>query len=501
MVGGVTDLFTNSVGLPWLSAIVFLPLLGGVAVLVNGRRPGWCRWLSLAVTVLDLCLILPLLGMDARPQTEIPGQWLLAGDSPWIEALHVHYSLAADGVSVMLILLAAILGVLCVLVSWQEITQKVALFHFFLLAMQTGVLGVFLATDLFLFYLFWEMQLIPMFFLIGVWGHEQRIHATVKFVLFTITGSLLMLLALMGVYLVHGQDGGHFSFSLMALVNTTYSRPVELLLFAAFALAFAIKVPVVLVHTWLPDAHTEAPTAGSVILAGVLLKTGAYGLFRIAFPLFPHAAAIAAPWLLSVGLAGMFYAGWIALAQQDLKRLVAYSSVAHMGLIVVGLAVWNTTTVTGSLLQMLNHGVTTSALFIMVGMLDARLHTRKLSQLGGLWKVLPVWSGFFLFFVLASLGLPGLNNFIGELIILVGAFRNHPWVAAAGFLGLLWTLIYCLRMLDQSLWGECRPQLKASDLGWREVIILIPLLVLVLWLGIYPMPVLTILQSAVTGLR
>jgi NADH-quinone oxidoreductase subunit M len=497
----VTDLFTKQMTFPWLSAILFLPFLGALVVLALRRRPDWCRWLSLIVALVDLCLILPLLSMDLGPQPGVVGQWLMTEDVLWIDALHVHYSLAVDGVNVMLILLTAILGVLSVLVSWTEITRKVAAFHFFLLTMQTGILGVFLATDLFLFYLFWEMQLVPMFFLIGVWGHENRIHATVKFVLFTIAGSLLMLLALMGVYLVHGQHSGQFSFALMKLVGTPYPGPVELLLFAAFALAFVIKVPLVPLHTWLPDAHTEAPTAGSVILAGVLLKTGTYALFRIAFPLFPYAAQIATPWIMALGLAGMFYAGWIALAQQDLKRLVAYSSIAHMGLIIVGLTVWSRVAVTGSLLQMINHGLTTSALFILVGMLDQRLHTRKLSHLGGLWKVLPVWSGFFFFFVLASLGLPGLNNFVGELLILVGAFKDHPWVATAGFLGLFWTVIYCLRMLRESLWGEARPEVQPLDLTWRELVILVPLVVAVLWLGLYPMPVLTILQQGVTGLR
>jgi NADH-quinone oxidoreductase subunit M len=485
---------------PWLSAIVFLPLAGSLLVLACGRRPCWCRWLSLVIMVLDLCLVLPLLGLDASPQPGFAGRWLLAEDRPWIEALQVNYSLAVDGVSVLLVLLTALLGVLAVLVSWKEINQHVAGFHFFLLTMQTGILGVFLATDLFLFYLFWEAQLIPMFFLIGVWGHEKRIHATVKFVLFTIGGSLLMLFALMWVYVLHGQQTGHYTFSLMELVHTSYYRPIELVLFLFFVLAFVIKMPLVPVHSWLPDAHTEAPTAGSVILAGLLLKTGAYALLRIAFPLFPQAAQALAPWLVTLGLVGMFYGAWIALAQDDLKRLVAYSSIAHMGLIAVGLAVWNEVAVTGSLLQMINHGITTSALFILVGMLDERLHTRTLSGLGGLWQVMPVWSGFFLFFVLASLGLPGLNNFVGELLILVGAFKAHPWVSAAGFLGLLWTVVYGLRMLQASLWGKAPTGLEVPDLTGREVITLAPLFLGVLFMGIYPIPVLNILQSGVASL-
>jgi NADH-quinone oxidoreductase subunit M len=496
----VKELITTMMPFPWLSAIVFVPLAGSLLVLACGRRPAWCRWLSLVITVLDLCLVLPLLGLDASLQPGFAGRWLLAEDRPWIEPLQVNYSLAVDGVSVLLVLLTALLGVLAVLVSWKEINQRVAGFHFFLLTMQTGILGVFLATDLFLFYLFWEAQLIPMFFLIGVWGHEKRIHATVKFVLFTIGGSLLMLFALMGVYVLHGQQTGHYTFSLMELVHTSYYRPVELVLFLLFVLAFVIKMALVPVHTWLPDAHTEAPTAGSVILAGVLLKTGAYALLRIAFPLFPQAAQTLAPWLVTLGLVGMFYGGWIAFAQEDLKRLVAYSSIAHMGLIAVGLAVWNAVSVTASLLQMINHGITTSALFILVGMLDGRLHTRKLSGLGGLWQVMPVWSGFFLFFVLASLGLPGLNNFVGELLILVGAFKAHPWVSAIGFLGLLWTVVYGLRMLQASLWGKAPTGLEVPDLTGLELITIAPLFLGVLFMGIYPIPVLNILQSGVAGL-
>ncbi len=265
-----------------------------------------------------------------------------------------------------------------------------------------------------------------MFFLIGIWGHEQRIYATVKFALFTISGSLVMLLALLSLHLLHASQTGETTFALPQLMQTSFPLPLELTLFGAFALAFAIKIPLIPVHTWLPDAHTEAPTAGSVILAGLLLKTGVYALFRFAFPLFPMAAQFFTPLLLILGLTGMFYAGWIAFAQEDLKRLVAYSSISHMGLIVVGLGVWNVTTLSGSLIQMINHGITTSALFILIGMLDERLHTRQLSDLGGLWKTIPVWSGFFLFFSLASLGLPGLNNFVGEILILVGTFKERP---------------------------------------------------------------------------
>jgi len=422
-------------------------------------------------------------------------------DFSWMESLGIRFTLALDGINLMLILLTTALGALAVLVSWKEITDHVAAFHFFLLAMLTGVLGVFLATDIFLFYLFWELQAIPMFFLIGIWGHGNRIYATVKFALFTISGSLVMLLALLSLHLLHARQTGETTFALLQMMQTSFSLPLELTLFGGFVLAFAIKIPLIPVHTWLPDAHTEAPTAGSVILAGLLLKTGVYALLRFAFPLFPHAARFFTPLLLVMGLAGIFYAGWIALAQEDLKRLVAYSSISHMGLIVVGIAVWNLTSLSGSLIQMINHGITTSALFIMIGMLDERLHTRKLSELGGLWKTIPIWSGFFLFFSLASIGLPGLNNFVGEILILVGTFTDRPWTAAAGFIGLLWTVVYGLRMLRESLWGEAVHRPGIADLTHRELAILIPLCLGVFWLGLHPGPTLELFETALTGLN
>jgi NADH-quinone oxidoreductase subunit M len=483
-----------------LGTIVFLPLTGGLGALLCRQNALACRRLSLTVMLTDLALVLSLFAPGPKPDG-LAGNWLRVEDFSWMDALGIRFTLALDGISLLLILLTTALGSLSVLVSWREITDHVAAFHFFLLAMLTGVLGVFLATDLFLFYLFWEIQAIPMFFLIGIWGHERRIYATVKFALFTISGSLVMLLALLSLHLIHANQTGETTFALVQLMHTSFGMPLELMLFGAFALAFAIKVPLFPLHTWLPDAHTEAPTAGSVILAGLLLKTGVYALLRFAFPLFPHAAQFFSPLLLILGLTGMFYAGWIALAQEDLKRLVAYSSISHMGLIVVGLSVWNLMTLSGSLLQMINHGITTSALFILIGMLDERLHTRKLSDLGGLWNTIPVWSGFFLFFALASLGLPSLNNFVGEILILVGTFTERPWTATAGFIGLLWTVVYGLRMLRKSLWGEIRLKLVVADLTNRELTILIPLSLGVFWLGLHPGPVLEIIGTALAGLN
>ncbi len=486
------------ISFPILSAIVFIPLFGGLMALACAKNDVICRWIAIAATLLDLLLVLLLFFLEPIPN--ISGGWIQVEDFPWIQSMGIRFTLALDGISLVLILLTSILGVLVVLVSWNGINRFVKIFHFFLLAIQTGVLGVFLATDLFVFFLFWELQSVPMFFIIGIWGHEQRIYASVKFALFSIAGSLLMMIAIISLYLVHASQTGEYTFSFLKLMNTSLSWHAEILLFSSFILSFIIKVPLVPVHTWLPDAHTEAPTAGSVILAGLLLKTGVYALIRFGFPLFPYAAQFFTPFLVLLGLAGIFYAGWIALVQEDLKRLVAYSSIAHMGLIIVGIGAWNITTLSGSVLQMINHGITTSALFIMTGMLDERLHTRKLSDLGGLWKTVPIWSGFFLFFAIASIGLPGLNNFVGEILILIGTFKAMPWTALAGFSGLLWTVVYVMKMLQCSLWGKDKPRPGVSDLSLREFAILAPLCLGVFWLGLHPGPALGIIEAAVTAM-
>jgi NADH-quinone oxidoreductase subunit M len=489
---------------PWLSVIIFLPLFGSLLALAFWRRPLVCRWASLGVTAADLILVICLLALDFKGKSGPTGNWILVEDFSWIERFGIRYSLGLDGISLVLVLLTAFLGFLCVLVSWKQIDTRVGAFHFFLQFMQTGILGVFLATDVFLFYLFWEVQLIPMFFLIGMWGHERRIYATIKFIIYTITGSLLMLIALIGLYLIHGSQTGTYTFSLSQLMHTALNPSTEIWLYASFLLAFAIKIPVVPVHSWLPDAHTEAPTAGSVILAGLLLKTGAYALLRFAFPLFPMASKLSVPLLLLLGLVGLFYASWIALAQKDIKRLVAYSSIGHMGLVVIGVSVWNIMTLSGAILQMVNHGLTTSALFILVGMLDERAHSREISNFGGLWKKMPTFSAFFLLFAMASLGLPGLNNFVGEILILIGTFRGNPLVAGIGFAGLVFTVIYILWLVQETLFGETRnEQIKEqifNDINLREAVILVPLAAAVLLIGLFPAPVLNLFQGPVEGL-
>jgi NADH-quinone oxidoreductase subunit M len=486
---------------PWLTAIIFLPLVGSFLALCFARRPMFCRWTSLWVSLADLFLVALLFTSNLQGHSWSTGKWLLAEDHPWIESLGIRYSLGLDGISLMLIFLTTFLTVLCILVSWKEINAKVGTFHFFLLFLETSIMGVFLATDLFLFYLFWEIQIIPMFFLIGIWGHEERVYATVKFILFTLAGSLFMLIALTGLYLIHGAKTGLYTFSLYQLIQTPLGLSTELWLYGAFLLAFAIKIPIFPVHTWLPDAHTQAPTAGSVILAGLLLKTGAYALLRFGFPLFPVAARFSVPLLLALGLIGLFYAAWIALAQKDLKRLVAYSSIGHMGIVVIGIAVWNTMTLSGATLQMINHGLTTSALFILVGMLDERVHTREIANFGGFWKKMPGFSAFFLFFAMASLGLPGLNNFVGEFLVLVGTIKTWPLVTWLGFAGLVLTVIYILTVVQKTVFEETRNEKlreqPLADITVREVLILAPLALAVLFIGLHPQPVLDLFEGPV----
>jgi len=485
-------------GFPLLSAIVFLPLLGGLFLLALPGRDRLCRILSLAVTLADLALVLVLFLPGIRNAAP---PWLRMEDYAWIPSMGIRYTMAVDGVSLMLLLLTAFLGVISILVSWRHIDEKVRSYHFFLLLTFTGILGVFAAVDLFLFYLFWEVQIIPIFFLLGIWGHERRTATTMKFILFTMTGSLFMLIAIIGLYVVHGSQTGSYTFGLAPLIKTVLPGGIQGWLYAAFMLSFGIKIPLVPAHTWLPDTHTQAPTAGSVILAGLLLKTGAYGVFRFAFPLFPLAFRASVPLLVALGLAALFYASWIALSQVDIKRLIAYSSIGHMGLVVLGLAVLNSVTLSGSLLQMINHGISTSALFILVGMLGERIHSRNFSDLGGLWRKMPVFSAFLLFFSMSALGLPGLNNFVGEILILIGTYRANPTAAVLGFTGLVFGVIYVLRMVQDTLFGRFSGQESMlRDVDARETLVLTSLALIVLFLGLWPRPVLDLFEGPVNEL-
>jgi len=474
---------------PLLSALIFLPLAGSVAAVLLAKKPELSRAAALGTALAELVLAACALPLAADPAVA------MVEDFAWIPRFGIRYSLSMDGLSGLLVLMTAFLGVLAVLVSWKEIEERAGAYYAFLLAVETSACGVFLAQDLFLFYLFWEVQLVPMFFIIGTWGHEDRRKAALKFFLFSIAGGMLMLLAVIGAWLV--QPEGARTFSLAAIMAAPAAPHVQNWLYAAFLLAFAVKMPIVPVHTWLPDAHTQAPTAGSLILAGVLLKTGAYGLIRLAFPLFPDAAAASVPILFGLGLAGLYHASFAAMAQTDAKRLVAYSSVAHMALIVIGVAAWNETALSGAMLQMLNHALTTGGLFIMIGMLSHRTGSRELSSFGGVWKRSPVLGAFFLFFCMASAGLPGLNNFVSELLTLAGTWKGYPGVAAAAFCGVILTLVYVLKLAQGVLFGQpaaSQPQ-TWHDASPLELCALAPLALAVLYLGFAPQAAIDLLSG------
>lgn len=483
-----------SLQFPFLSLLLWLPLGGTLLCLLFRHSSNSCRWVSLLTTVAVLALSVWMAISSAGGSG-----WLFYEDAAWIEAFGIRYTLGMDGISLLLVLLTALLQVVAILISWDQ-KQHPALFYALVLVMETGIIGVFLALDMILFYLFWELMLIPMFFLIGVWGHESRVYAAVKFFFFTLAGSLCLLLAIISLYLIHGSQTGEYTFALDALRQTTLTPGTEMLLYIGFMLAFVVKVPLFPFHTWLPDAHTEAPPAGSVDLAGLLLKTGVYGMIRFAFPLFPVAAERSLPLLAILSLVGIFYAAWIAYVQTDVKRVIAYSSVAHLGFVILGLAAWNQLAWEGSLLLMINHGVTTGALFVMIAMIRERTGTRELEKLGGLWTQFPNLSAFFLLFCLASLGLPGLANFAGEILVLLGAFKTEPLWGGLAVAGVVFSAAYMLRVVQASLWGEAKPLERTDDLGSREWLILVPLALLVVGLGLYPAPALDFLREPVTQL-
>ncbi len=485
--------------LPLLTILVFLPLAGALCLLPVWRHDRAVRWIAAGFAGVELLLAGRLCLCPPTPLpagTGLPG-FLLWEDASWISRFGIRYTLGLDGISLLMVLLTAFITLIGMVVSWRAITERVALHYALLLVMETGIMGVFLSLDLFLFYLFWEIMLIPMFFLIGVWGHGRRIYSAMKFFIYTLAGSLLMLLAIIGVYLIHGRQTGVYSFALGDLLHTAIDPTLGVWLFGAFLLAFAIKFPIFPLHTWLPDAHTDAPTAGSVILAGLLLKTGAYGLVRFGYPLFPAAARELTPLLLVCAVIGIVYGSWVAFAQTDMKRMVAYSSVGHMGFVALGIAAWSPVALSGAVLQMVNHGVTTGALFAAVGMLDERVHTRDIDAFGGLWGKVPVFAFFFLLFSMASAGLPGLNNFTGEFLILLGAFRTVPLAAIIAFTGIVLTLIYTVRLVQELLFQEEQRTLLLSDLGLREGGLLALLAIIAVYIGVHPAPLLEILKLPV----
>lgn len=478
-----------------LSLILWSPLLFGLLLLFVPSEPiRLPRWAAFLFSLFPFACSLVML---ARFDPSV-GELQLIESVSWMPSLGVTYSLGVDGFSLWLVLLTTLLTPVVLLAGWTDIRHRVKEFMFFMLILEWGMLGALLALDLFLFFLFWELMLFPMAFVLGIWGGPRRYYATVKFVLYTMAGSALMLVAILYLVLAHGRTGD-LSFDIVTLYGTQLSYTEQTLLFWAFAIAFLIKVPMFPLHTWLPDAHTEAPTGGSVDLAGVLLKMGAYGFLRFALPLFPLAAQDAFPVIIGLSVIGIVYGAMVAFPQPDMKRLVAYSSVSHMGFVMLGLYAFNEVGVTGGVLQMINHGLTTGGLFLLIGFIYDRTHTRQIERYGGIWAVVPIFASLFLVVTLGSIGLPGTNGFVGEFLILLGAFRAHPWAAVVATTGVVLGAAYMLTMYKHVIFGPLKhaENEKLLDLNGREVLAVAPIVLLILWMGIYPRPFLERIEPTV----
>jgi NADH-quinone oxidoreductase subunit M len=481
-----------------------------VILLVAGILAWWTarwstqlpRWISLVGASIDFILACALWARHPAQIQFLPqNTWFDQVDWIWIPQLGIHFHLAVDGLSLLLLLLTFLLGIMSVLTSWREIRHGIGFFHFNLMWILAGITGVFLAMDLFLFYFSWELMLVPMYFLIAVWGHERRVYAAVKFFIFTQLSGLLMLIAILALYFIHHRATGVYTFEYEALLGTPLPPHTALLLMLGFFVAFAVKLPMVPLHTWLADAHTEAPTAGSLILAGLLLKTGAYGLLRFVIPLFPDAARAFAPVAMTLAVIGIVYGAVLAFAQTDLKRLVAYTSISHLGFVLLGIFAWNEWALQGAVMVMLCHGISTGALFILVGQLQERTHTREVDRLGGLWATIPRLSGVGLFFALASMGLPGLGDFIGEFLVLLGTYPAHLWLTVVAAFGILASTFFALRFVQRAFHGPNIHKWSIPDLFAREVIILAPMMALLVWLGLYPQPVFNTFRPAMNRLQ
>jgi NADH-quinone oxidoreductase subunit M len=490
-----------------LALFIFIPLVLGLAGWVLSRvHPLFSRWFSLGANAVNLCMVALLwsgaAGIFAFPAglSAVPGSaWLAELQWTWMPSMGISFSLGLDGLSLVLLALTAFLGIMSVLASWKGITEKVGFFHLNLSLVLAGVNGVFLATDLFLFAFFWELMLVPMYFLIDIWGHENRHKAAVKFFLFTQIGGLLMLVAIIGLAVVHAMATGTWTFNYNELLGTAMSPVAGTLLMLGFFAAFAVKLPAFPLHTWLPDAHTQAPTAGSVILAGLLLKTGGYGLIRFAIPLFPDASRAFAPVAMVMAVVGIIYGAFMAFSQSDMKRLVAYSSVSHLGYVLLGIYAFNAQALGGAVIQMVSHGISTGALFILVGALQDRLHTRDMRQLGGLWMLAPRMGAVALVLAMALAGLPGLANFIGEFLVVVGEYKVSVALAVVAGFGVVLATAYSLRMFQTVFHGAQSAVHAVMDLSARELAIFCVMIALLVLLGLDPQPVLRVVDRAVTG--
>ena len=489
----------NSPNFPILSAITYLPLLGILVIcLIDGKRHDLIRWVAFLNAVVTFLVSLPLYFLfDA-------GKWQMqfVEHIPWITQFGISYHMGIDGISLLLVLMTTFLSALAILSTWTAVEKAVKGYMISLLFLETGMIGVFCALDFVVFYVFWEIMLIPMYFIIGIWGGPRRIYAAVKFFIYTMSGSVLMLVAILFLYFMYHQATGIYTFDILSYYNLGLPAHAQFWLFLAFFLAFAIKVPMFPFHTWLPDAHVEAPTAGSVILAGVLLKMGTYGFLRFSLPIFPQATVDFIPLVFVLSVIGIIYGALVSLAQDDIKKLVAYSSVSHLGYCMLGMFALNVEGVKGSLLQMINHGLSTGALFLIVGILYERRHTRLISDYGGVMKVMPMFATLFLLVAFSSMGVPGLNGFIGELLILIGSFKASVLFGALATIGLILGAVYLLWMYKRVMYGPITKEENKSlpDMTRREYAYLVPIIVFIVWIGVYPMPFLNKMDASVQHL-
>jgi NADH-quinone oxidoreductase subunit M len=474
-----------------LTYLLLTPIIGSILILfIKDNQVKIIRWVGLGVSLIAFAISMLIYSQfDSSFST-----FQFIHKVQWVESLNISYLVGIDGISLLMIVLTTFLTPLTLISSWKSITKKVRLFTFFMLFLEAGMLGVFISLDLFLFYVFWEAMLIPMYFIIGVWGGEQRIYASVKFFIYTMFGSLLMLVAIIWLAVYASGPLGKFTTNLIELyaVGPNVPHEIQKWMFLAFFFSFAIKVPLFPLHTWLPDAHVQAPTAGSVILAGVLLKMGTYGLLRFCLPLFPQSAVEFAPFISVLAIIGIIYGALVAMVQTDMKKLVAYSSVAHLGFVVLGIFAMTTESVQGAVIQMVNHGLSTGALFLLVGFIYERTHTREISYYGGIAKLVPVYATVLMIASLSSIGLPGLNGFIGEFLILIGSFQSQVlgswWFTIFAASGVIFAAVYLLWMYERVVFGKVtNPKLESlTDMSRRELLVILPILFFIVWIGVYP---------------